>query len=36
VGWIYEEATGRICASGTDSTKYLVEADGSDSATPTW
>ncbi|HSV12724.1 MAG TPA: prepilin-type N-terminal cleavage/methylation domain-containing protein [Tepidisphaeraceae bacterium] len=36
VGWVYEEATGRICATGTDSTKYLVEADGSDAAAPTW
>jgi general secretion pathway protein G len=36
VGWVYEEATGRICATGTDSNKYLVEADGSDAALPTW
>lgn len=35
-GWIYQESTGLICASGTDSTKYLNESDGTDSTTPTW
>jgi general secretion pathway protein G len=35
-GWIYQESTGLICASGIDSTKYLNESDGTDSAGPTW
>jgi len=35
-GWIYDETTGNVCASGTNSSMYLNEADGADSATPTW
>jgi general secretion pathway protein G len=38
-GWIYSETgstAGYICASGTNSTLYLNESDGTDSASPTW
>ena len=32
-GWVYSETTGKIYATGTDSTKYFNPADGADSAT---
>jgi len=35
-GWIYDEATGKIGASGTDPTKWFDETTGNDSATATW
>ena len=35
-GWIYDEATGKVGASGTDDTKWFDETTGNDSATATW
>lgn len=35
-GWVYDETTGYICATGTDQTKYLEESDGTDKPSPTW
>jgi general secretion pathway protein G len=32
-GWVYSETTGKIYATGTDSTKYFNPTDGADSAT---
>jgi general secretion pathway protein G len=33
-GWVYNEATGKIYATGTLSTNYFNPANGTDSATP--
>jgi general secretion pathway protein G len=42
-GWCYDEGTlpaapgtGKVCATGTDSTKYFKEDDGTDTATRPW
>ncbi len=35
-GWVYSETTGKICATGTVSTEYFNESDGTDTATRPW
>ena len=35
-GWVYSETTGKICGTGTVSTEYFNESDGTDTATRPW
>jgi general secretion pathway protein G len=35
-GWVYNETTGQICATGTVSTTYFNETTGGDSSTRPW
>ena len=35
-GWVYDETTGKLAATGSDSTKYFDESTGNDSSSPTW
>ena len=35
-GWVYDQPSGKICATGSASTNYFNESDGSDVSTRPW